>query len=599
MHYRYLQNRGALNEADLGEPPAPTQSQMSLQAPLARVRKPDLNAIPPATLELVPEALARELVVLPIAQEGETLTLAAANPDDVATRDKLTFVVNRRIVLVGYPRDEVIAAINKHYGRRKPQAVDSMLAEGEDFDLEEDAVTRTASHQPAGAPRRGAMAQSFGGQALPPARPEPARDRRRGGLDTTYQGARGGMFTYTVPEGQRVLMRNRDGTARVIVGPKRTWRWGRTFEVMRHYVAHPEQFLIVRYRDGRQVHLPGPCEVWFDPREHLEVSREEALQLAAKEAVVVYSKPADGSAITRRIVLGPALFIPQPGEWLHTFSWHASRGGSRGVEKVPNGLVFQKLWLMPDQMYHDVHDVRTTDDAVLTIRLMIFFELVDIARMLDSTHDPIGDFVNAATSDVVAFTARHDFEAFKRNTARLNELDAYPQLAARAAQCGYRLNKVVYRGYGTAQTLQQMHDQAIEARTKLQLDRATEQQAQELENYKLDAQLARAAKRRSEQTVEVTHDLELARQRSEADLRQKEAQDVFARQKRQREAELNQEIQRQREALQREHLAALKALGVDLTAFLTQHRADRVIELRGAAGTHVHIDKVEGQTAQG
>src|SRR5207248_7456637 len=124
---------------------------------------------------------------------------------------------------------------------------------------------------------------------------------------------------------------------------------------------------------------------------------------------------------------------------LPTFRWHASRGGSRCVHKVSNALVVQKLWLMPDQMYHDVTDVRTSDDAVLTIRLMIFFELTDIDRMLDATHDPIGDFVNAATSDVVAFTGRYDFEQFKRNTAPLNELDAYKQLLSRAAQCGYRI----------------------------------------------------------------------------------------------------------------------------------------------------------------
>jgi len=61
-------------------------------------------------------------------------------------------------------------------------------------------------------------------------------------------------------------------------------------------------------------------------------------------------------------------------------------------KKVPAGaLHFQKLWLLPDQMYHDVPDVRTADDAVLTIRLMMFFELVDIETMLSTTHDPIPD----------------------------------------------------------------------------------------------------------------------------------------------------------------------------------------------------------------
>src|SRR5262249_49089761 len=154
----------------------------------------------------------------------------------------------------------------------------------------------------------------------------------------------------------------------------------------------------------------------------------------------------------------------------------------------------------------------------LTIRLMIFFELVDINTMLDTTHDPIGDFVNAASSDVVEFVGRLDFESFKRNTHSLNELDTYRQLVARASQCGYRINKVVYRGYGATERLQQMHDQAIEGRTKLQLERETERQSQELENSKLDGQLQRAAKRRADQSAEVEHEMALRRTRHAAGL---------------------------------------------------------------------------------
>jgi hypothetical protein len=377
----------------------------------------------------------------------------------------------------------------------------------------------------------------------------------------------------------------------VITGPKRVWRGQNIFRKMTHHVAHPGEYLIVRYRDGRQEHKPGPSEVWFDPRVHHEITREDGLQVAAKEAVVVYSQKEGTGAVQRRVEYGPTLFIPRPGEWLHTFSWHSSQGGSKGVIKVPNGLVFQKLWLMPDQMYHDVPDVRTADDAVLTIRLMLFFELHDITTMLDTTHDPIGDFTNAATSDVVDFTGRHDFESFKHNTDKLNELETYRQLTGRAAQCGYRINKVVYRGYGAPERLQQMHDQAIEARTRLQLERATEQQAQDLENFKLDSQMLRAGKRRSEQDSEVAHELEIARRKQEARLRQEAAQEVFRRQQLELGAELQRKIVAGRDAQQREHLSALRDLNVDLTAFLTQSRADRVIELRGSQGaTHVHLD---------
>jgi hypothetical protein len=222
---------------------------------------------------------------------------------------------------------------------------------------------------------------------------------------------------------------------------------------------------------------------------------------------------------------------------------------------------------------------------------MIFFELLDIERMLDTTHDPIGDFVNAATSDVVAFTGRFDFESFKRNVSQLNELETYRQLVGRASQCGYRINKVVYRGYGAPERLQQMHDQAIEARTRLQLDRATEQQAQDLEGFRLDSQLLRAGKRRVEQSSEVEHEMELARLRQEAELRDREARSAFDRQQAGLEAELRGRVQQERDARQRGHLEALRALGVDLTAFLTQSRADRVIELRGPRGaTHLHLD---------
>ena len=328
------------------------------------------------------------------------------------------------------------------------------------------------------------------------------------------------MWYYTVEEGQRALMIRKDGRMEVIVGPKRVWKGASRFEKMRHFVAHPGDFLIVRFRDGRQEHLPGPADLWFDPRVHEAVTRQEALQLAAKEAVIVYSPAGREPSRSRGgIVYGPTLFVPAPGEWLHTFAWHGSEGGSQGVKKVAKGLVFQKLWLMPDQMYHDVTDVRTADDAVLTIKLMMFFELLDIDRMLEATHDPIGDFINAATSDVVDFLGRRTFEEFKKDTGKLNELETYRQLTARAAQNGYRINKVVYRGYGAPDRLQAMHDQAIEARTKLQLERATEEQAQSLEDYKLNAQMNRATRRRTEQAVEVETEIELARKRQEAELR--------------------------------------------------------------------------------
>lgn len=39
--------------------------------------------------------------------------------------------------------------------------------------------------------------------------------------------------------------------------------------------------------------------------------------------------------------------------------------------------------------------VRTSDDASLTVKVMVFYSLVDIEALLSNSHDPIGDFINA------------------------------------------------------------------------------------------------------------------------------------------------------------------------------------------------------------
>ena len=599
MDYRYLGTTGVLNEAgpEAGwrgrpvSPHSPGRIRPGNKTPIWR-GKP----IPRAVFELLPEALAREDLCFPVGEEGETLRVAAVNHDDVALSDKISFVLGRPVRLIPAKREEVEAIILEQFGEYDSETVDSMLQEFTDAADVGSSLLHLRSRAPAAArpaevPWSRARAQGVA------ARRGSSEHGTRSSLDLTPSVGDSGVWFYVVEEGQRVLVRNPDGTMDVIVGPKRVWHGRRRFQRMVHHVAHPGDYLIVRYRDGRQEHLAGPAEVWFDPRVHQEITSEEMLQVAAKEAVVVYSQKEGTSAVQRRIEYGPTLFMPRPGEWLHTFVWHASEGGSHGVRKVPKGLVFQKLWLMPDQMYHDVTDVRTADDAVLTIRLMIFFELQDIATMLETTHDPIGDFVNAATSDVVDFTGRHDFESFKRNTDKLNELETYRQLAVRASQCGYRINKVVYRGYGAPERLQQMHDQAIEARTKLQLERATEQQAQDLENYKLESQMLRAGKRRQEQTAEVAHQLELDQKKQEAGLRAREAQSGFQRQQQRLDSEFRLELRSRQDTHRREHLAELHRLGVDLTAYLTQDRADRVIEVRGPSGgaTHLHLDSSHSQ----
>ena len=39
----------------------------------------------------------------------------------------------------------------------------------------------------------------------------------------------------------------------------------------------------------------------------------------------------------------------------------------------------------------DVPEVRTRDDALITVKVMLFYELVDVEVMLSSTNDPIAE----------------------------------------------------------------------------------------------------------------------------------------------------------------------------------------------------------------
>lgn len=86
--------------------------------------------IPPAVIELVPESVARENVVLPLsAEENGTLKIILSDPSDFDTVQKLQFILNKDVQPVLAPREQIIEAINRHYGQTETESVDSMLAE--------------------------------------------------------------------------------------------------------------------------------------------------------------------------------------------------------------------------------------------------------------------------------------------------------------------------------------------------------------------------------------------------------------------------------------------------------------------------------------
>src|SRR6516164_5048513 len=103
--------------------------------------------IPAAVVELVPESVARENVVLPLAQDNGALKIIMSDPSDFDTVQKLQFILNKDIQPVLAPREQIIEAINRHYGQTETESVDSMLQEFTDTAID---FTETEATQAGG-----------------------------------------------------------------------------------------------------------------------------------------------------------------------------------------------------------------------------------------------------------------------------------------------------------------------------------------------------------------------------------------------------------------------------------------------------------------
>ena len=86
-------------------------------------------SIPPAVVELVPESVARENVVLPLSQDDGVLNVLVSDPLDLETIDKLVFILNCKIDIALSPRESILEAINQYYGQLTEESADSMLQE--------------------------------------------------------------------------------------------------------------------------------------------------------------------------------------------------------------------------------------------------------------------------------------------------------------------------------------------------------------------------------------------------------------------------------------------------------------------------------------
>src|SRR5262249_15391819 len=100
--------------------------------------------IPQAVIELIPESVARECVVLPLGRTGRVLFVVISDPLELDTIQKLQFILNKDIQPVLASREQIIEAINRHYGQCETESVDSMLSEFTDTAIDFTETEHTA-----------------------------------------------------------------------------------------------------------------------------------------------------------------------------------------------------------------------------------------------------------------------------------------------------------------------------------------------------------------------------------------------------------------------------------------------------------------------
>jgi len=324
---------------------------------------------------------------------------------------------------------------------------------------------------------------------------------------------------FVVPAGAQWSMQTQTGEDLKYTGPCTVRAFGETMKMMDNVAASETEYIEVRHVDGHSEIVHGPASMFRDPIQHKSCTVRPCISLGSAELLVVYREACSSKSgereVVRELVRGPVLYKPQTcSEWTHKFSWHGhDPTGGELARKRPHALKFEKLQTAPSSTYFDVENVRTSDDALLTVRLMIFFQMKDVERMIDATNDPVAEIINSVSADVIGFCSARSFEQFKECAEQLNMLGVYQNLTNRAEGLGLLVPKVVFRGYMAPQRLQKMHDDAIERRTKLVLERESEIQEQKLRDERLAKEEEREKVKRQMEKAQAEHVASMQRER--------------------------------------------------------------------------------------
>mmetsp|Transcript_17349 Transcript_17349/g.31574 ORF Transcript_17349/g.31574 Transcript_17349/m.31574 type:complete len:539 (-) Transcript_17349:253-1869(-) len=449
----------------------------------------------------------------------------------------------------------------------------------------------------------------------------------------------------TIKAGECAAVWDSRGRHRQVMGPQVVHLWWSTIRFLDRHSATPTQYLSVLHSSGKRETIRGPAVLYENPVLHDSIEVKESIQLkSSSETLVVYtevsvgtpveSEPtqvdsmagglgaehkeaeggededdmkADGKgngsvqllrtsyasgydaaqekSVSRRVLTGPAVFVPKVSEWCHEFVWsgnahnaHASgsaANGGNGAVVLPGALRFNVLETNARTWSVDA-TMRTSDNIPFTCQLTFNYKLKSLEHLLASSTDPVAEFWSGLQADMCVL-GDHVTSAtvLAKGLNVMSTLESFPFLRERMEANGFALNAVILRRVIASEALERRFNAAAaeeaDGARRLALAETNLKAAQaKAETEEREAAAREKRDAREAETKEATIRLEMSRREER---RQKEhameaaqlAHELEITRTKEQSKALYADAQIERQI---KFLRELKELDVDITAFL-------------------------------
>jgi len=356
----------------------------------------------------------------------------------------------------------------------------------------------------------------------------------------------------TVKDGEALAVWDEHGVHTEYVGPALVQLWMSTIRFLDRFVARADEYLVVTDKNGRIEHVKGPTAMFCNPTRHKSIELKKAVVLASpNECLVVYTKKKStdvpsalmvpphtkknvnaeskveveveeyaaagvaGAAIhtddeprevLRRVVAGPAIFIPRVDEWTHEFRWTSVK---------TNDPVQFSILQTGCSRYDTKVSLRTADSVLLSAKLSIQFKVASVDAVLEGCDDPIAVMQSLLSADLSEFGTliKSDdmltSESRNKITTQLGAMETYRKLIHGARSMGLEIISLCLKRLDASPELQRQYDYAIQTKAELTSKRAVAEQKQQLADLELSHQKRRMESEQALASAKLAHKLKM------------------------------------------------------------------------------------------